>query len=65
MGSQGRANVSHGCTGMNTANARWLYDNSLVGDVVVYTGSSRALEWGNGYTEWNMPFDTYAAGTDV
>ncbi|MBK7624512.1 MAG: L,D-transpeptidase family protein [Kineosporiaceae bacterium] len=65
VGSQGRANVSHGCTGMNTANARWLYDNSLVGDVVVYTGSSRALEWGNGYTEWNMPFDTYAAGTDV
>lgn len=61
VGSQGRANVSHGCTGMSTANARWLYDNSLVGDVVVFTGSPRALEWGNGYTEWNMSFDRYAA----
>ncbi|MFN8078831.1 MAG: Ig-like domain-containing protein [Kineosporiaceae bacterium] len=65
VGSQGRANVSHGCTGMSTANARWLYDNSLVGDVVVYTGSARALEWGNGYTEWNMSFDKYAAGADA
>ena len=50
---------------MSTANARWLYDNSLVGDVVVYTGSARALEWGNGYTEWNMSFDKYAAGADA
>jgi lipoprotein-anchoring transpeptidase ErfK/SrfK/predicted small secreted protein len=62
VGSQGRANVSHGCTGMSTSNARWLYDNSLVGDVVVFTGSSRALEWGNGYTEWNKSFEDYASG---
>ena len=26
VGSQGYANVSHGCTGMSTANAQWLYD---------------------------------------
>ena len=25
VGSQGYANVSHGCTGMSTANADWLY----------------------------------------
>ncbi len=62
VGSQGRANVSHGCTGMNTANARWLYDNSQVGDLVVYTGSPRSLEWANGYTEWNKSFEDYAAG---
>ncbi|MFZ0160407.1 MAG: Ig-like domain-containing protein [Kineosporiaceae bacterium] len=62
VGSQGRANVSHGCTGMSTSNARWLYDNSKVGDVVVYTGSPRALEWANGYTEWNKSFDAYASG---
>jgi len=63
VGSQGRANVSHGCTGMSTSNARWLYDNSVVGDVVVFTGSPRALEWGNGYTEWNKSFGDYASGT--
>ncbi len=62
VGSQGRANVSHGCTGMSTANARWLYDNSQVGDLVVYTGSPRSLEWANGYTEWNKSFEDYAAG---
>ena len=28
VGSQGNANVSHGCTGMSTANADWLYDQS-------------------------------------
>ena len=28
VGSQGYANVSHGCTGMSTANAAWLYNIS-------------------------------------
>ncbi len=62
VGSQGRSNVSHGCTGMSTANAKWLYDNTRIGDVVVFTGGSRELEWGNGYTDWNMPFARYVAG---
>jgi lipoprotein-anchoring transpeptidase ErfK/SrfK len=61
VGSQGRANVSHGCTGMSTANARWLFNESKVGDVVVYKNGSRKLEDGNGYTGWNMPFDAWAA----
>ena len=34
VGDQGSANVSHGCTGMSTENAEWLYNNSNVGDVV-------------------------------
>lgn len=42
VGSQGSANVSHGCTGLSTADAGWLYDNSKVGDVVEYTGTGRA-----------------------
>ena len=62
VGSQGRANVSHGCTGMSDAQARWMYDYSKIGDVVVYTGGTRALERGNGYTGWNMPFAKWAAG---
>jgi lipoprotein-anchoring transpeptidase ErfK/SrfK len=51
---QGHSNVSHGCTGMSTGNAAWLYANSRVGDVVVYTGNHRALESGNGITVWNI-----------
>ncbi len=62
VASQGRRNVSHGCTGMSTAHAKWLYDNSRVGDVVVYRGSSRPLEWGNGYTVWNKPFSAWESG---
>ncbi len=41
VGSQGHSNVSHGCTGMSTSNAAWLYNRSIVGDVVQYTGTSR------------------------
>lgn len=54
IGSQGYANVSHGCTGMTTANAAWLYSQSKRGDIVKFTGSTRSMEPGNGYTDWNM-----------
>ena len=60
VGSQGRANVSHGCTGMSTANARWLFERSKMGDVVKYVGSDRPLESYNGYTMWNMPLSDWA-----
>jgi len=60
-GSQGAANVSHGCTGMSTANAKWMFDHSKLGDVVVYKGSKRPLEWGNGYTAWDMSYKAWKA----
>ena len=40
----GRATRSHGCTGMSTANAGWLMNNTLIGDPVVFTGSSRHMD---------------------
>ena len=33
---------------MSTANAKWMYDYSKIGDVVVYKNSPRPLEFGNG-----------------
>jgi lipoprotein-anchoring transpeptidase ErfK/SrfK len=63
VGSQGYANVSHGCTGMSTANAKWLYDLSRRGDVVEYTGTNRPMEFGNGYGDWNESFAQYAKGS--
>jgi lipoprotein-anchoring transpeptidase ErfK/SrfK len=60
--SQGHANVSHGCTGMSTANAQWLFNNSKVGDVAVFVGSKRPLEWGNGLTAWDMSYSRWLAG---
>lgn len=63
VGSQGAANVSHGCTGMSTSDAKWLYDRSKRGDVVEYTGSDRWMTLENGYGDWNMPYKEYAQGS--
>lgn len=62
-GSHGRANVSHGCTGMGMDNAAWLYAQSKRGDVVEYINSPRSLEAGNGWTDWNIPWETWLAGS--
>jgi lipoprotein-anchoring transpeptidase ErfK/SrfK len=62
VAQQGKANVSHGCTGMSDTNAKWMFENSHVGDVVVFTGSTRPLEWGNGYTAWNESFPAWSSG---
>jgi len=63
VGSQGNANVSHGCTGMSTSDAKWLYDHSRRGDVVEYVDSPRPLEDRNGWTDWNVPWSTWTAGS--
>ncbi len=63
VGSQGSANVSHGCTGMSTANAAWLYAVSKPGDVVEYTGTNRPMTLDNGYGDWNESFAQYKLGS--
>ena len=63
VGSQGYANVSHGCTGMSTDNAGWLYSISKRGDVVEYTGTDRPMTLTNGYGDWNASFADYARGS--
>ena len=63
VGSQGYANVSHGCTGMSTSNAAWLYGISKRGDVVEYTGTDRWMTMTNGYGDWNVPFKEYKQGS--
>ena len=63
VASQGHENVSHGCTGMSTANAHWLYNMSRRGDVVEYTGTDRQMTLTNGYGDWNESFAEYSAGS--
>ncbi len=54
-GSQGYDNVSHGCTGMSTDNAAWLYGISHLGDVYEYVGNDKQMGTGdNGITVWNV-----------
>ncbi len=59
----GRTNASHGCVGMSTADSAWLYERTLVGDPVVTTGSSKQMELGNGYGDWNVSFKQYQKGS--
>jgi len=63
VGYQGYANVSHGCTGMSTSNAGWLYAMSRRGDVVDYTGTDRPMTLTNGYGDWNLSFKDYRKGS--
>jgi lipoprotein-anchoring transpeptidase ErfK/SrfK len=59
----GRANASHGCIGMKPADAAWLYQNTIIGDAVVVTGSPRPYtNLVNRYADWNVPWATWAAG---
>ena len=63
VGSQGSENVSHGCVGMSTADAKWVYDRSRRGDVVEFVGSGRSLEPNNGWTDWNVDWSEWTAGS--
>lgn len=62
-GSQGSANVSHGCVGMSTADAGWVYGLSKRGDVVEVTGTDREMSLTNGWGDWNVPFAEYRRGS--
>ena len=62
IGSQGRANVSHGCVGMSTTNAQWWWSQNQVGDVVIVENTSRTQgNDGNGITVWNDPWPEWVA----
>jgi lipoprotein-anchoring transpeptidase ErfK/SrfK len=61
--AQGSSNVSHGCVGMSTANAAWLFRLTHPGDPVEVSGTHRRLEPGNGWTDWNQSFVQYKKGS--
>jgi lipoprotein-anchoring transpeptidase ErfK/SrfK len=62
-GSIGDANTSHGCVGLKTEDAKWVWDNSLLGDPVVITGSARSgQDIYNRYDDWNVPWSTWSRG---
>jgi lipoprotein-anchoring transpeptidase ErfK/SrfK len=61
VGSQGSANVSHGCVNMSPANAQWMFENSKVGDVVKFTGSNRAFQPHEGIGVWMYDFAGWKA----
>ena len=54
VGSQGRANVSHGCVNVSPANAKWFKNHTLIGDPIIVKGSPRELEPTNGWGHWQL-----------
>ncbi|MGX4691625.1 L,D-transpeptidase [Streptomyces sp. JNUCC 63] len=69
----GREGTSHGCVGMADVKggqgdtiAKWFYDHSLIGDVVIVRHSpDRTVAPDNGLNAWNMPWSQWTAGGAV
>jgi hypothetical protein len=36
--------------------ARWLYENTLMGDILETSGTDREVEWDNGWGYWQLPW---------
>ncbi|CAL9402631.1 L,D-transpeptidase 2 [Streptomyces sp. enrichment culture] len=65
VGSQGSANVSHGCVGMSTGNAEWFFRTVREGDLVEVVNSQgdTMTPFGNGFGDWNLDWDKWRAGS--
>ena len=71
-GRLGRYNGSHGCTNMFEQDAKWIYDNTIPGDVVDYvkTGGDSMEPWNGPGGLWNIPWSKWlkksalGSGTD-
>ncbi|MFI6597304.1 Ig-like domain-containing protein [Nonomuraea sp. NPDC050536] len=61
--AQGRSNVSHGCINARPDQAKWFYDHFQRADVVIITGTTRELEWNNGWGFWQLPFKQWKKGS--
>ena len=63
VGDQGRRNVSHGCVNVSPSNARWLFDRTMVGDPITVKGTGDKLDYGNGWTPWDVSWSEFIKGS--
>ncbi|MEU2232400.1 Ig-like domain-containing protein [Streptomyces vietnamensis] len=70
----GNVNTSHGCVGLADVKgagdpnqtAAWLFDHSLIGDVVIVKNSNdKTIKPDNGLNGWNMSWAEWKAGSAV
>ncbi|MBY6412143.1 L,D-transpeptidase [Rhodococcus sp. BP-252] len=63
VGQQGYSNASHGCLNLSPTNAKWVYDNTKRGDIVVVKNTvGGTLSGVDGLGDWNIPWDQWKAG---
>ena len=60
VGSQGYANVSHGCVNLSTDRAITFYNWSLVGDVVQIKNTGNLATYASGEGDWQIDFSQYS-----
>jgi len=65
VGDQGYVNVSHGCVNVGPDNAAWLFTVMKVGTPVTVSGTEVKLAPGNGWTDWDMDWKTFIAGSAI
>ncbi|MEU8618976.1 Ig-like domain-containing protein [Streptomyces sp. NPDC048623] len=65
LDAQGSEDVSHGCTGMSTEDAAWLYATLREGDLVrvVHGHGEEMTPFDNGYGDWNLSWAEWRRGS--
>jgi lipoprotein-anchoring transpeptidase ErfK/SrfK len=61
--NQGVSNVSHGCVNLAPEDAKAYYNLAIPGDPITITGSTKAGDWDNGWTEWFLSWQQYLKGS--
>ncbi|MFC4335976.1 L,D-transpeptidase [Salininema proteolyticum] len=60
---QGKRNVSHGCLNLMPDRAKWFHENSRRGDPIEVVNTGRPLPWDDGWSFWQMDFDSWKEGS--
>jgi hypothetical protein len=61
--NQGTSNVSHGCVNLAPEDAVIYYNMSISGDPITVTGSPKAGNWDNGWTQWFLSWTGLLKGS--
>ncbi|WP_030690166.1 Ig-like domain-containing protein [Streptomyces globisporus] len=67
LDAQGNEDVSHGCTGMSTEDAAWLFHTVREGDLVrVVHGYGKPMTpFDNGFGDWNLSWPEWLRGSSL
>ena len=60
VGSQGRADVSHGCVNLSITRAVQFYNFSIPGDVVQVENTGYNASYSDGEGDWQLPFASFS-----